>query len=172
LIAKLGRIAPRDRELISGRHCMRQTRSVCARERSDEAIQLSLSSHNKLDCFASLAMTACCLKIESEALIGLRTRLIPRPSSPGLTGRPSIPETVMFDRETAATDRLKPPWIARSSRATTGCAEATPPHPSFLRRGSLTPFAPNVAYSAASTAFAISAVPLLPPNSIGLIPSA
>jgi hypothetical protein len=28
------------------------------------------------------------------------------------------------------------------------------------------------AYSAASTAFAISAVPLLPPNSIGLIPPA
>jgi hypothetical protein len=27
-------------------------------------------------------------------------------------------------------------------------------------------------YSAASTAFAISAVPLLPPNSIGLMPSA
>jgi hypothetical protein len=29
-----------------------------------------------------------------------------------------------------------------------------------------------LAYSASSTAFAISAVPLLPPNSIGLIPAA
>ena len=30
----------------------------------------------------------------------------------------------------------------------------------------------NTRYNAASTAFAISAVPLLPPNSIGLMPSA
>jgi hypothetical protein len=30
-----------------------------------------------------------------------------------LTGRPSIPETIVFDREAAAY------WIARSSRATT-----------------------------------------------------
>jgi len=32
--------------------------------------------------------------------------------------------------------------------------------------------APRPIYSASSTALAISAVPLLPPNSIGLIPSA
>ncbi len=32
-------------------------------------------------------------------------------SSPGLTGRPSIPETAVFNREAAAY------WIARSSRA-------------------------------------------------------
>ena len=38
------------------RHCLRQTRSVCARERSDEAIH----SHRllgEMDCFAALAMT-------------------------------------------------------------------------------------------------------------------
>src|SRR6266481_2278181 len=40
------------------------------------------------------------------------TKQTPR-SSPGLTGRPSIPETVVFNREAAAY------WIARSSRATT-----------------------------------------------------
>jgi hypothetical protein len=38
----------------------------------------------------------------------------PPPSSPGLTGRPSIPETFKINREAAAY------WIARSSRATTG----------------------------------------------------
>jgi hypothetical protein len=37
------------------RHCLRQTRSVCARERSDEAIHLSL--RGEMDCFAALAMT-------------------------------------------------------------------------------------------------------------------
>src|SRR3954471_6838752 len=36
------------------RHCLRQTRSVCAREQSDEAIQ---NPGGTLDCFASLAMT-------------------------------------------------------------------------------------------------------------------
>src|SRR4051794_20177889 len=39
------------------RHCLQQTRSVCARERSDEAIQPFLVQQ-ELDCFASLAMTA------------------------------------------------------------------------------------------------------------------
>jgi hypothetical protein len=40
----------REGESVSNRHC---------EEQSDEAIQLSLSmsSHKKLDCFASLAMT-------------------------------------------------------------------------------------------------------------------
>jgi hypothetical protein len=33
-------------------------------------------------------------------------------------------------------------------------------------------FAPRLAYSASNTALAISAVPLRPPNSIGLMPSA
>src|SRR4029079_11708566 len=37
------------------RHCLRQTRSVCARERSDEAIHLSPCGG--MDCFAALAMT-------------------------------------------------------------------------------------------------------------------
>src|SRR6267378_4271261 len=37
------------------RHCLRQTRSVCARERSDEAIHLSF--RGRMDCFAALAMT-------------------------------------------------------------------------------------------------------------------
>ena len=38
-LAKFGRDAPRDRKIVSIlRHCLRQTRSVCARERSDEAI--------------------------------------------------------------------------------------------------------------------------------------
>ena len=38
-LAKLGRIVSRERELVfGGRHCLRQTRSVCARERSDAAI--------------------------------------------------------------------------------------------------------------------------------------
>src|SRR5207244_11402760 len=38
-----------------GRHCLRQTRSVCAREQSDEAIHASACG--TMDCFASLAMT-------------------------------------------------------------------------------------------------------------------
>ena len=38
----------------SPRHCLRQTRSACARERSDEAIH---SFCGEMDCFASLAMT-------------------------------------------------------------------------------------------------------------------
>jgi hypothetical protein len=37
------------------RHCLRQTRGVCARERSDEAIHLSAC--RAMDCFAALAMT-------------------------------------------------------------------------------------------------------------------
>jgi len=41
--------------VLKFRHCLRQTQSVCARERSDEAIQLC---RGKLDCFAALAMTA------------------------------------------------------------------------------------------------------------------
>src|SRR3954471_18576794 len=36
------------------RYCLRQTRSACARERSDEAIHLVCRA---MDCFASLAMT-------------------------------------------------------------------------------------------------------------------
>jgi hypothetical protein len=44
-------------------------------------------------------------------------------SSPGLTGRPSIPEAFAINREAAAY------WIARSSRATTGVVLAR-----YLRR--------------------------------------
>ena len=40
---------------IFHRHCLRQTRSVCARERSDKAIHLSAC--RAVDCFAALAMT-------------------------------------------------------------------------------------------------------------------
>src|SRR6267143_2574974 len=48
-------------------------------------------------------------------------------SSPGLTGRPSIPETFEIDREAAAY------WIARSSRATTVLIVAAAlPSPSFF----------------------------------------
>jgi hypothetical protein len=59
-----------------------------------------------------------------------------------------------------------------------GLAES-PPHPdrkndptSPRKRGEVIGFAYGVAYNAANTAFAMSAVPLLPPNSIGLIPPA
>src|SRR6188768_1052991 len=38
-----GRIAPRECEIVSSRHCLRQTRNVCARERSDEAIYSSVA---------------------------------------------------------------------------------------------------------------------------------
>src|SRR5437899_4994206 len=84
LIANLGRNAPRDREVISNRHCLRQTRSVCARERSDEAIHPSASG--KMDCFASLAMTSVDTMPPSS-----------RWSSPGSTGRPSIPEAAVTE---------------------------------------------------------------------------
>src|SRR3984893_7302303 len=48
-------------------------------------------------------------------------------SSPGLTGRPSIPEAFEIDREAAAY------WIARSSRATTILIVAAAlPSPSFF----------------------------------------
>jgi len=39
---------------LPSRHCLRQTRSVCARERSDEAIHLSPC--RSMDCFAARAM--------------------------------------------------------------------------------------------------------------------
>jgi hypothetical protein len=45
------------------RHCLRQTRSVCAREQSDEAIHLS--PRGKVDCFAALAMTISQLVLEN-----------------------------------------------------------------------------------------------------------
>ena len=41
--------------VVFSRHCLRQTRSVCARERSDDAIHPS--AWDSVDCFASLAMT-------------------------------------------------------------------------------------------------------------------
>src|SRR5437867_12456513 len=44
-----------DAGVIARRHCLRQTRSVCARERSDEAIHASTCG--AMDCFAALAMT-------------------------------------------------------------------------------------------------------------------
>src|SRR5438128_2210282 len=50
-----GLVRPRWRGSKGCRHCLRQTRSVCARERSDEAIHGFASG--KMDCFASLAMT-------------------------------------------------------------------------------------------------------------------
>jgi hypothetical protein len=51
-------------------------------------------------------------------------------SSPGLTGRPSIPEAFEIDREAAAY------WIARSSRATTILIVAAAlPSPSFFLGG-------------------------------------
>ena len=77
----------------------------------------------------------------------------------------------MFNREAAAH------WIARSSRATTVVRRRRPLTHLFLylSRDSFASFPREFTYSpynAAITAFAISAVPLLPPNSIGLIPSA
>jgi hypothetical protein len=42
------------------RHCLQQTRSVCARERSDEAIHSFFPRRHGLLCFASLAMTVSC----------------------------------------------------------------------------------------------------------------
>jgi hypothetical protein len=44
-----------DKAKISPRHCLQQTRSVCAREQSDEAIHPVCRA---MDCFAALAMTA------------------------------------------------------------------------------------------------------------------
>src|SRR5439155_21137373 len=49
-----GLVRPRWRGSKGCRHCLRQTRSVCARERSDEAIHGFASG--KMDGFASLAM--------------------------------------------------------------------------------------------------------------------
>src|SRR5258705_11262763 len=66
--ANLGRIAPRDREVISIRHC----------ERS-EAIHCHLV-HRKMDCFAALAMTW----RELATLVSLTLR---RPRSGRLEGR-------------------------------------------------------------------------------------
>ena len=54
------------------RYCLQQTRSVCARERSDEAIHLSTCG--AMDCFASLAMTAEIVCVIIEGLIRRRKR--------------------------------------------------------------------------------------------------
>src|ERR1700730_3001888 len=42
VMAKLARIARREGEAVSARHCLRQTQSVCAREHHDEAIRTYL----------------------------------------------------------------------------------------------------------------------------------
>src|ERR1700748_249527 len=73
--------------------CLRQTRRGCAREQSDEAIQVCLNGRIILDCFASLAMTSrikhrstfprritpeCCMKLSPLEIEGAA-----RPSSEG-----------------------------------------------------------------------------------------
>jgi hypothetical protein len=47
----------------------------------------------------------------------------PQLSSPGLTGRPSIPEALVIDREAAAY------WITRSSRVMTDVGSGVLDHP-------------------------------------------
>src|SRR6266404_611445 len=105
--ARLGRIASRDREGMCHRHCEEPLR------RSNPA-------------FFAARWIASSLP---PSLDELRRTVAPRndggesaphshPSSPGLTGRPSIPETPENHREAAAY------WIIRSSRTTTVVVES------------------------------------------------
>jgi hypothetical protein len=100
------------------RHCLRQTRSIYARERSDEAIHCSLVAR----------------WIASRSL------------SSGAHSRDPLARNDVLLFEISVLDSR----IRHSGRRV-----RTP-----------------LPYSAASTALAISAVPLLPPNSIGLMPPA
>src|SRR6266436_10450214 len=100
---------------------------VIARSPCDEAIQLSLRLDGLLRRFR-LPPSLSELR-RTRSLDELRRTVAPRndggesaphphPSSPGLTGRPSIPETPENNREAAAY------WIVRSSRTTTVVVES------------------------------------------------
>src|ERR1700710_769528 len=52
-----GAFALRECGMLSLRHCLRQTRSVCAREQRDEAIQLSVSQRQSWIASLALALT-------------------------------------------------------------------------------------------------------------------
>src|SRR5260370_25223874 len=70
-------------------------------------------------------------------------------------------------RECAPDDRLREAIHAATQRKNGLLRRSTPRNDGIARLPPL-----DLAYSAANTAFAISAVPLLPPNSIGLMPAA
>jgi hypothetical protein len=69
------------------RHCLQQTQSVCARERSDEAIQSYF--REELDCFASLAMTTIArtaqMTKKTVLAIGIDPAQVDYGAFPGLT---------------------------------------------------------------------------------------
>jgi hypothetical protein len=131
--AQLGRIAPRECGVVSPRHCLRQTQSVCARERLRRSNPFFPCG--AMDRFAELAMTVLnlvrpgCLKIESVAIEYERT--IPlRPSSPRRRVIAQSETSEKKSRGRGVVDR-------RSSRTMTSCGGPQthlrdPPHiPAF-----------------------------------------